>query len=263
MGSCNSMISLLATSFLAQPDGKWIEVAVIVVIVALSALSSAGRWIVKQIELNKEKEARRRQGQLNPQQPALPPGRPVTKGIPPFAAPAPPIAPRRQTREAPPTPPVMERVLEVLLERTTGTPLERRIREAVEKKVAPPPPPARKTPKERSAERQSVRQTQQRKEDRPVTVAERAALRDRARQTAVEQEEQAMIRREQKLTEDTDQRLGRVETHIGGTEVRDTSPADPYDLYAMLDNPESLRRAILLSEILGPPVSLRSGLYSG
>lgn len=255
------MISPSDLSLLAQ-RADWLEGAIILGIVVLSAIASAGKWIVRQIAEKRERTARQREGiPLEMPQTPVASQRDYAEGpdIPPLAAPVPPTMTRPARKEIAPPPPVMERVLEVLLERTAGTPLERRIREAVEKTGTPPPPPTRKAQPKRASTQQPARPQQPRTPARPLTIAEREAQRDRAKQTAVELEEQQMIRREQKFTEDTDQRLGRVETHIGGTEVRDSGAADPYGLAPLLENPESLRRAILLSEILAPPLALREG----
>jgi hypothetical protein len=259
------MISLLAIAFLAQ-DLDWIQGAVILVIVIASAIVSAGKWIVKQIADSNERNAQRREGMpIDPPRPtaiqrerqAAHPIDSDGSDIPPIAAPMPPLFHRTRKPTTQPPAPAMERVMEVLLERASGTKLERRIREMIPQSPTPPPPPAART-----SEPLVRKQTAQRqKPTRSITIAERAAHRDQTRQTEVELETQRLTQREQRFTDDTDQRLGHVVTHIAGADVHESASADPYEIASALDDADSLRRAFILSEILAPPLALRQPVH--
>ncbi len=261
------MISFISTSYLAQRS-DWVEGAIIVGFVVISMLASAGKWIVKQIADKREQDAQRREGM-----PIDPPRTPGTvqreqatirrdnsdaSNIPPFAAPMPPVFHRTRKTTTQTLPPVMERVMEVLLEKATGTKLERRLREMMPQPSAPPPPPADRSSEPRAHKQTAQRAPQTQKPTRSITIAERVANREQTRQTEVELETQRLTQREQRFTDDTDQRLGHVETHIAAADVRDSASADVYDIAAALDDADSLRRAFILSEILAPPMALRS-----
>jgi len=254
---------------LAQNFDNWIEGAIILLIVVISALGSAGKWIVQQIEIKRQKDALRRSGTyiddtvpstMNRKRSPTRTDEMERSGLPPIAVPIPPVM-RPAHRPASQTPPpVMERVMEILLEKTTGTTMERRVREIAERvqRPAPPPPPAQTS--EPRVRRQSAKLvTQPPKPGRPMTVAEREARREQTRQTEVERETQRLIEREQQFTDDTDQRLGSVGTHIQSAEIRDPSSMDAFALGLTLDDPEAVRRAFVLSEILAPPLALRKG----
>lgn len=248
------MIYALATAVLAQ-RADWLEGAIIVGIVVLSAIGSAGKWIVQQIAERRERNARQREGMpINPPRPATLHGD-ADQDTPPYAAPAPPMLERTRRTTLPSQGPVMERVMEVLLEKAAGTKLERRIRDAMPQQPAPPPPPSAREPRVR---KQAVpRQVRPQKASPSMTLAEREVKRDRTRQTEVELETQRLIQREQRFTEDTDQRLGHVTTHIAGAELPESASADTYEVAGALDDADAVRKAIVLSEILAPPLALR------
>ena len=228
--------------FLAQ-GVDWIEGAIILAIVLISAIGSAGKWIVQKLAEQREEQARRRAKTFVefPSEPAEVREDHLHQP----RIPAPPQRPARRTIESA-QPPVMERVLEVLLERTTGTTLERPVREIVQKAqpVRPPPPPkkAQPAPKPKPV-RTSIAQRERQKEELLAQKAERLR-REAARIEA----------REDHLPEEIDLRLGHVETHIAPEEA--ATPADEMavsDPFARV----SIQDALLIHEILSPPLALR------
>lgn len=260
------MTGLLATTFLAQ-RADWVEGAIILLIFALSAIGGAGKWIVQKMAERRERVARQREGM-----PIDPPRAPVRlpderhparreeadrAEIPPYAAPVPPSMERTRRTTMPSQPPVMERMLEVILEKAAGTKLERRIREAMPQQPTPPPPPSARTSDGRVRKSSAQRTARPQKATRPMTLAERESNRDRTRRTEVEQESRRRLQRDQQYADDTELRLGRVETHIHADEIRDSDSMDSYNLATGLEDPDALRRAIIYSEILGPPVASR------
>ena len=256
------MTSLLATSFLAQ-KADWLEGAIILGIFALTAIGSAGKWIVKQIADRRERDAQRREGMSidPPRSPIVQRERQTVRtndsdgsNIPPFAAPMPPVIHRTRKTTTQTPPPVMERVMEVLLEKAAGTKWERRVREMIPE---PPPPPAARPSDPRVRKQTAQRSPQTQRPNRSTTIAEREANREQTRQTEVERETQRLVQREQQFTDDTDQRLGHVATHIAAADIRDSASADAYEVAIALDDPDTLRRAFIYSEILAPPLALR------
>jgi hypothetical protein len=217
------------TSFLAARDPDWIQVVIVVGIVVLSMLGSAAKWIAQQFSEARERAAQqrgRRMFEIN--QPAAHDEDELPRGIPPFAAP-PPVVGRtsRRRAETENMPPVIEKVFEVLLEKTAGTPLEGRMRELMPRR--PVPPPKRKL---ETATRKPTRPPAPPK--KPMTIAER----------------------EQRFPEQTDQRTGHVQTHIASLD----SPEAEHDEFReslVLDDPDAVRRALILSEIRAPPVAMR------
>ena len=260
------MISLLSTIFLAQRS-DWLDGAIILGIAVLTMIGSLGKWIVKQIAEKRERTAKQREGMsIDPARtPGTIPREQATirrdnsdaSNMPPFAAPMPPVFHRTRNATTQTPPPVMERVMEVLLERATGAKLERRVREMMPQPPAPPPPPAARSSEHHLRKQTAQRTPQTQKPTRSITIAEREANREQTRQTEVELETQRLTQREQRFTDDTDQRLGHVVTHIAAADVRDSASADAYDIAAALDDPDALRRAFILSEILAPPLALR------
>jgi len=252
---------LLATVFLAQ-GSDWIDGAIILGLFVLSAIASLGKWIVRKIAESRELEAKRREG--------MPVDSPRTSAtirrdkddsadFPPVAPPTPPVIQRTRKTTGQPPPQVLERMMEVLLEKATGTKLERRLREIMPK---PPAPPPAVRPSEQRARKQSAqRPSQARKPARPMTIAEREAHRERTRKTEVELEAQRLAKREQQFTDDTDQRLGHVVTHIREADERNSTSTDVHSLATTLDDPDALRRAFVLSEIIAPPLALRNEAF--
>ncbi len=250
------MIDLLATSVLAQ-RGDWLEGAIIVGVVVLSMIGSAGKWIVQQIAESKERNAERREGMpiRTPQrQTATIRDRSGDSSTPPSVETLPPSMrpPHVPTTQAPS--PVMERMMEVLLERASGTPLEGRLREMMPKRPAPPP-----TPRAARAGRgsQPARPVAPPAAKRPMTIADREALRERVIKTEAEREAERLAQREQQLTDQTNQRIGHVETHITAVDTHESDSSEFREMLDALDEPAAARRALVLSEILAPPISLR------
>jgi hypothetical protein len=226
--------------------------------VVLSAIGSAGKWVVQQIAERRERNARQRESMsLDTPRPATTIHSGAENDIPPFANRVPPTLERTRRTTMPSQPPVMERVMEVLLEKAAGTKLERRIRDAMPQQPAPPPPPAARSSEWRVRKPAATGGARPQKPARSMTLAEREVKRDRTRQTEVELEAQRLMQREQRFTEDTDQRLGHVTTHFAGDEVRDSISADTHEVALALDDADAVRKAFVLSELLAPPLALR------
>jgi len=248
----------LANFLIQAPD--WVDGIVILIIVVFSAIGSLGKWIVRKIEESRERLER--DGTRTSRRPTMRP--PPTlqpdelpdqdPSIRPFSAPVPPKIPRPPTSGRPVQPPVMERVFEVLIEQATGKKIEHRGTDQSLKR--PPPPPARpQTPAHKGVVQK--RTTARPAPSRPQTIAVRENARQQACETEVERETKRIAQREQQWTDDTDRRLGHVETHIPSLSA-DEMGADAIDLSDAFDNTTSLRRALVLSEILAPPLALRN-----
>ena len=252
----------------AQRVGDWGDAIVFLVIVAASVFGAAGKWIARQINEKREREAQLRRGGdplvvspksstrpplevAKPLPPRLAPGE---TSVPPTASPFPPsvrrVLERIQTSSG--DAPTMDRVLEAILERATGVKIER--------KASPPAlPPARvrSSPRPPAIARKAPGVPQQ---ARPMSIDERErrqAEKLAEKRTQAERETARMTESEQQLSKDTDRRLGHVGTHIeafnrddvpGESEI--TRQADLFDRIAIQD-------AIVLSEILAPPLALR------
>lgn len=251
---------MLVTISLIAQRGDWLEGAIIIGIVVLSMIGSAAKWFVQKLAENRERAAAQRgRPMFEPgtsdsgrfEQRTLRHDQDRRHEVPPFAAPPPIIISRTTRRGAAPTPPVVEKVWEILLEKTAGSPLERRIRELVPPR--PTPPPIRKAaPSQKKVVRPPVPAAKG-----PMSIAEREALRERVSQTQAERETQRLIDREQQFTDQTDQRIGHVQTHIAAQEIQEPYSEEFHDLMDALDDPAAVRRALILSEIFAPPLALR------
>ena len=269
------LIDLTMISLLGQRVGDLGDIIILIVVVVASVFGSLGKWIAKRLNAKRELETHRRQttDSLMQRQPALPPletaralpprpGRSETEH-PPVASPVPPIL-RRVIQRIPMKPgdaSNMERVFEVILERATGVKIERETRPVATPPPLPAPPPlVRSSPQVAVRKRKTQSAAQPAK---PISIAERGRRRDEQfekKRTGAEHESAQMIERQQRFTRDTDQRLGHVETHIEAF-GRDDAPGESDstagdDLLGRI----ALRDAIILSEILAPPLALRGEL---
>jgi hypothetical protein len=253
---------------LAQRVDDWGDIIVLLVIVAASVFGAAGKWIAKQINEKREREAQLRRGGdplvvapksstrpplevAKPLPPRPPPGE---ASVPPLASPFPPsvrrVLERIQTSSG--DAPTMDRVLEAILERATGVKIER--------KASPPAlPPAhvRSAPRPPAIARKASGVPQQ---ARSMSIAERErrqAEKIAAKHTQAERETARMTESEQQLSRDTDRRLGRVGTHIEAFHPDDVPGESEIAPQADLLDRISIRDAIVLSEILAPPLALR------
>ena len=269
------MMDLTTTILLAQRVGDWGDIIVLLVIVAASVYGAAGKWIAKQINEKREREAQLRRGGdplvVSPKHSTRPPlevakplrPRPASGDVasplvgdvePPPASPFPPsvrrVLERIQTSSG--DAPTMDRVLEVILERATGV--------KIEPKASPPAlPPARvrSAPRPPAIARKASGVPQQ---ARPMSIDERErrqAEKLAEKRTQAECETARMTESEQQLSRDTDRRLGRVGTHIEAFHRDDVRGESEITPQADLLDRVSIRDAIVLSEILAPPLALR------
>ncbi len=231
--------------------GDWVEGIIVLVVLVGSALSGLGKAIVTKINRRKEEERERREigplvQPLRPaptmHRPVPPPARPmlsptqrrsfeikrevILQPVAELQAPSPP--PRRHIELD--VPEVVRPLVEMLMQ-SAGD----------EAPLRPVPAPPRRP--------RSSRPRQQTKRPPPVTTPQPPPDRDaRMREFA---------QREAQQGQRIEQRLGRVETHVPAAAA---DRSDRQTLVEPLDR-HSLRRAILLNEILGPPVALRG--FSG
>lgn len=262
------MIDHTTTILLAQRVGDWGDIIVLLVIVAASVFGAAGKWIAKQINEKREREAQLRRGGdplvVSPKSSTRPPlevakplpPRPVPgeANVPPLASPFPPsvrrVLERIQTSSG--DAPTMDRVLEVILERATGV--------KIEQKAAPPAAPptrVRSAPRPPAIARKAPSVPQS---ARPTTIAEREQLKAKQlaeKRTGAEREATRMTEREQQFTRNTDQHLGYVGTHIEAFLRDDVAGEFEITPQADLFDRVSIQDAIVLSEILAPPLALR------
>jgi len=261
----NELIDLAMISLLGQRGGNWGDIIILAVVVAASVFGSVGKWIAKRINEKRELESQRRQSteSLMRRKPAGSPvetarpllsrsGRGETEH-PPVAGPVPPIL-RRVIQRIPTSPgdaSNMERVFEAILEKATGVKIERES-QPVQAPLAPPPvrPPPQRKPRTHVAPQPAPRESLNERENRrDAEFAEK--------QTSPEHESTQAIERALRFTKGTNQRLGHVETHIEAFS-RDDAPGDLGHIAAGdLLGRIRLRDAIILSEILAPPLALR------
>ncbi len=262
----DELIDRAMTGLLGQRSGNWGDIIILVVVVAASIFGSVGKWIAKRINEKRELESLRRRSteSLMRRQPSGSPAetaRPLPSRFgqsesqpPPIASPVPPT-PRRTVQGSPTIPGEasnIDRVFEAILEKATGVKIERPTRPF--QTPPTPPPPVRPSPQ--------VVARKQRKKTTPqpgkrTSIAERErrhAAQLAKRQTGAEHETAVAIEREQRFTRGTNLRLGHVETHIEAFS-RDEAPIDSIES-DLLDR-VSLRDAIVLSEILAPPLAIR------
>jgi hypothetical protein len=261
------MIDHTTTNLLAQRVGDWGDIIVLLVIVAASVFGAAGKWIAKQINEKREREAQLRRGGdplvVSPKSSTRPPlevARPLPPrpapgeaSVPPLASPFPPsvrrVLERIQTSSG--DAPTMDRVLEVILERATGVKIER--------KASPPAPPVRVHPSSSPADR--ARKTPRTHQPtRPMSIDERErrqAEKLAEKRTRAERETARMTESEQQRSRDTDRRLGHVGTHIEAFNRDDVPGESEITPQADLLDRISIQDAIVLSEILAPPLALR------
>lgn len=266
------MTALTTIFLMAQRSGDWGDLIVLLVIVAVSVIGSLGKWIAKQFNEKRQRETQLRRGLQPPVVSAPSPRqvletakplapRPVAsnEAVPPFAAPMPPILRRviKRIETSSGNEPAMGRVLEMLLEQATGKKIERHAPPAPQ---PPPVPPAAQRPTVRRSQAPRTRAAPPASPPaRTMTIEEREQLKAgqlAQRQTRAERESEEMTSRESQLTREIDQRLGHVGTHVasGRDNARpETEPAEQSDLLERT----SLRDALVLSEILAPPLALR------
>ncbi len=228
-----------------QDIGDWIEAIIVLVVIGGSVLGGIGKSILG--KLNKQPTIEP-EGDNHPKHELKPLRREIV--IPPVARPlSPPIAPRgrvvvrterrtvapqveaeRVEREFEvPVPEVVRPLVEMLLER--AEPHDR---------PTPPPPPRVQRPRPQRPRPERPRLA---KPSAPAITEREARLRD------IEEREEQQVQRLEK-------RIGHVETHVAPAAAIDAEL--PPEFVTVLDR-RSLRKAIILNEVLSPPLALRRG----
>lgn len=237
---------------IAQGTGDWIEGAIVLIVLVGSVLSALAKGI-----LEKLKQPSRPTGLDDAEEtPARPRPTAWDRPIPPVARPMrPPVEVRRRvvvrtepstTQAGPPpqtrkvefevaVPDAVRPIVEMLLEKTGLSEQAPPLRPA-----APPPPP--RLQRQRT-EKARPRPSPQPRRSEPAITERAARLRD------IEEREAQQAKRVEK-------RIGHVQTHVSA--APDAEAADR-TVTAGLDR-RSLRRAIVLNEVLGSPVAFRSVL---
>lgn len=223
--SANSGTFMLAI----QNIGDWIEGIIVLVIIAGSALGGIGKAIITKLNRSREEAERERQGLPRPQRVTDRPAPPVARPMPPRHQPpmatqrpaARPLPPQRPIAEIPRSlQPVVQSILDVVLDG------------AVDLETAfpkPPPQPRREPP---PAPRPSK-----------TKVSKSAAVR------------RSIEDREEQKTKLVEKRIGHVKPHVASA----TPPSSTDANSELFERPTrtDLRRAIILNEILSPPLALR------
>ena len=219
-------------------DGDLIEGLIVLAVIVGSALSGLAKSIIARINERKRAQAEAEKDLLAPTAPPPPVAQPMSR---PVARPMPPRRPVRTTIERPaPTlveldvPDVVRPLVEMLLGNATDETDETSFR-----RPTPAPPPARPARPGRRAPSGPA----------PRVEVGHSDLGDTQRMEQIRRREEAQAQRSEK-------RIGHVETHVAPAitavePVVRSRPAIPTDR-------NSLRRAIVLNEILGPPVALRT-----
>jgi len=219
-----------------QGIGDWIEGIIVLVIIAGSALGGIGKAISAKLNRSRE-EAAQREGRERPpprmtERPALPP---MARPMPPRRRPpvamqrpatgslTPQPAPQRPVAEIPRSfQPVVQSILDVVLDGAVD--LETAFPKPQPSQPRREPPPASPRAGRTSVPRQPVR---------------RRSIEDREEQKS-------------KLVE---KRIGHVEPHVASS----PPPSSTETNFGWFERPTrtDLRRAIILNEILSPPLALR------
>ena len=216
-----------------QDPGDWIQGIVVLIIIAGSVLGGLGKAITAKLDRAREAAKARGEGQqaaprtirtVTPMaRPMPPPRRPPQLFERPVAKPLPP-----QERTQPPAdvpqafPPVVRTILDMVLDG------------AVDLEAAVPTPPPPRARRERAPAPQRPQAT--------------APLRPKVGRRSIEE-------REERKAELVEKRIGHVQRHVAPAAAPTTSD----DGMTLFDRPthSDLRRAIILNEILSPPLALR------
>jgi len=227
--------------------GDWVQVIIVLVIVAGSALSGIVKAIITKLNRSREEaEAEReRQGRPRPQRVTDRPAPPVARPMPPRHRPpmamqqpvARPLPPQQRSQaEVPRTlPPVVQTIWDVVLERAVDL-------ETAFPKPRPPQPTAE--PPVSGAARTYRAQPP----PVPPRVGKAIVPKRPVGRRSIED-------REEQKAKFVEKRIGHVEPHVASA-----TPPSSTDAYSELfERPTrtDLRRAIILNEILSPPLALR------
>ena len=216
-----------------QDPGDWIQGVVVLIIIAGSALSGVAKAITAKLDRAREAAKAKGEGQQEAPRtirtvtpvarPMPPPRRPPQLFEHPVAKPLPPQVRTQPRTDLPPAfPPVVRTILDMVLDGAVD----------LDAAVPTPPPPR--------ARREGPPAPQ-----RPQATA---PLRPKVGRRSIEEQEE----RKAELVE---KRIGHVQRHVAPV----AAPASSDDGMTLFDRPthRDLRRAIILNEILSPPLALR------
>ena len=215
-----------------QDIGDWIQGVVVLIIIAGSALGGLGKAITAKLDRAREAAKEKGEGQqeaprtIRPVSPVArpmpPPRRPPQLFERPVAKPLPPQVRTQPRTDMPPAfPPVVRTILDMVLEGAVD----------LEAAVPTPPPRARR---------------------------ERPPAPQRAKRPAPPRPEvgrRSIEDREERKAELVEKRIGHVQRHVASAAAASTeTDSDAFDRLTRAD----LRKAIVLNEILSPPLALRA-----
>ena len=224
----------------AQLDlGEWVESAVVLVIIGVSALSGVGNAIAKKLR-EKREQASEGIGTAKPMTSAATPARP--KPAQPVARPLPPRMPPRTGPTRPAVPPAPARPVPprqgTVPTPSLAEPLVKAEVEVPEETAIPRVRPVSAVGGNRPR-RAKVRQPYVDVDERPMTPPQRTAVEEAEERTA------GLV----------EQRIGHVDE--GTVPPDERHERSPQRRVARRFAVRTLRRAIVLSEILAPPLAIR------
>jgi len=216
-----------------QDIGDWIQGVVVLIIIAGSALAGLGKAITAKLDRAREAAKAKGEGQqaaprtirtVTPvARPMPPPRRPPQLFERPVAKPLPPQVRTQPRADLPPAvPPLVRTILDMVLDGAVD----------LEAAVPTPPPP------------------QARREGPPAPQRAQAPAPSRPKVGR-----RSIETREEQRAELLEKRIGHVQRHVAPVAAPTTSD----DGMTLFDRPthRDLRRAIILNEILSPPLALR------
>jgi len=231
---------------------------------AIFALVIVGTLIANAVKAYAD---RKRNDRARPRGPVIPP---VSDARPPrqIHVEPQPLTPQEQMQAPPIAPPAPSVILRPDTQSELDRLRERARRRQSGEQFVPPPPPGAPSPAETEARRAA--------EARPASVAERAAqearhealkrrrleqeqreaMRQAKRVEAAAQHVETLDEREARHDKQRAHRLGHVAEGVVAPE-HEERPADSAPRHVPLLTPRSLRDAIILSEIISPPLSIR------
>ena len=256
---------------LGQRDINWLQMVVLGVIIAGSVLGPVAKKLIEKFSPVKEQEPGtgrpKQRGQGAPSPPRVPPAHPVARPLPPQLGPQRPAA-RPVARGHVPPPPVEQFELEVVLPPVTPHPRTAPRRPAAQQPptrppqvpTAAPPPRPRREPAQRSATKpERGRRIARKPSETPYdgvearlghlepTVADRLGHLESALEDETVEVEAAV-----------EDRLGHMDSDLDVVDPTSARSRRRTGLLARRPTRRALQHAVLMREILGPPLALRT-----
>jgi len=234
-----------------QFNTDWIETIVVVAIVAMSALGSVAKFFIRKFSPQNERDGTPRRVPGRPMTQRGPPGlqRPVARPLPPRSGR--PVVPGHTDRERP-APTRREPI-------PLPEPLRDILAEVVPELVPPrqPPPASSGPPKRATVEHRASDKEEASR--RRVVVSSPARKTQTTRSQGKASAKHARPASAKPRANTTEQRIGHLESNLDSMAYTSTGDPAPIDHLSAIKHPSrhALRTAIIMNEILGPPVSLR------